>query len=348
VSLDLRRAIQRKKRQVRKGGRVAGDQERDSVFKGFTSRDRRKKHVREADQEAEAYLSQGTSANESSDGGGGTAAGSDDDMPRPARRAFFEDADVVAELCTALLESGKVEEAAAVVGRVLALAPRSMDKARRDAFRLLRADAMCHRREFAGALKVLKPVVGRWAHSVGAWNLYCRVHGGLLSVRHMAKLLAPLRSRHRTSVPVMVLQGHAHAAAQAYGPALAEYSAALALVDEPLLYLLIGVTHINLAMHRRVADRHRAVLAGFAFLQEYEARRGCAQESGYNIGRAAQQLGLHHIAVAYYERSLAAPAPAPDLDLDLRREAAWNLALIYRSSGAEAAARSLLRRFCVV
>jgi len=341
---DLRRAIQRKKRQVRKGSRVAGDQERDSVFKGFTSRDRRKKHVREADQEAEAYLSQGTSANESSDGAG---AGSEDDLPRPARRAFFEDADVVAELCAALLESGKVEEAAALVGRVLALAPRSMDKAKRDAFRLLRADAMCRRREFAGALKVLKPVVGgRWAHSMGVWNLYCRVTGGLLSVRHTAKLLAPLRARHGSSLPVMVMQGHAHAAAQAYGPALAEYSAALALADEPLLYLLIGVTHINLAMHRRVADRHRAVLAGFAFLQEYEARRGCAQESGYNIGRAAQQLGLHHIAVAYYERSLAAPAPEPDLDL--RREAAWNLALIYRSSGAEAVARALLRRFCVI
>ena len=36
---------------------------------------------------------------------------------------------------------------------------------------------------------------------------------------------------------------------------------------EPLLSLLLGVTYLQAAMTRKVPDRHRAVLMGFAFMQ---------------------------------------------------------------------------------
>lgn len=41
-------------------------------------------------------------------------------------------------------------------------------------------------------------------------------------------------------------------------------------------------------------------------LQEYALRRRCVQEAAYNLGRAAHQLGLLHLAVPLYERALAA------------------------------------------
>lgn len=58
------------------------------------------------------------------------------------------------------------------------------------------------------------------------------------------------------------------------------------------------------AMTRRVPDRNRAVLRGFAFLQAYEGKRDIAQESAYNLARAAHELNLLHVAVPFYEQAL--------------------------------------------
>ena len=79
----------------------------------------------------------------------------------------------------------------------------------------------------------------------------------------------------------------------------------------------------------------------------------------FNVGRLAQQLGLASDACAAYEAALRQRVPARfsgsgnsgggsrggGLDLDCRREAALNLALILRQSGAEARAAEITRRF---
>ena len=78
----------------------------------------------------------------------------------------------------------------------------------------------------------------------------------------------------------------------------------------------------------------------------------------FNVGRLAQQLGLASEACAAYEAALRQRVPARfsasggggaggggGLDLDCRREAALNLALILRQSGAEARAAEITRRF---
>ena len=88
--------------------------------------------------------------------------------------------------------------------------------------------------------------------------------------------------------------------------------------------------------------------------QEYAAHRGNAEESNYNLGRAAHHLGLVHIAVQYYKSclhcddTLGSEAPLgrlPCPQQGLKREAAFNLSLIYRSTGAEHLARQLLRQY---
>lgn len=91
----------------------------------------------------------------------------------------------------------------------------------------------------------------------------------------------------------------------AHVEALGELFHAWRLVPgEPLLLLSLGVAYTNQAMTKKVPDRDRAVLQGFAWLQEYAAARGSPQEAAYNLGRAAQQLGLFHIAVPYYQQAL--------------------------------------------
>jgi general transcription factor 3C polypeptide 3 (transcription factor C subunit 4) len=58
------------------------------------------------------------------------------------------------------------------------------------------------------------------------------------------------------------------------------------------------------AMGKKVPDRNRVVLQGFAFLSAYQRARRDREEAAYNLGRAAHQLGMLHIAVAFYELAL--------------------------------------------
>ena len=92
--------------------------------------------------------------------------------------------------------------------------------------------------------------------------------------------------------------------------------------------------------------------------QEYAQHREDALESNYNIGRAAHHLGLVHIAAQYYHKCLdstSASQPAneegqgvPVHAATLRREAAFNLSLIYRGAGADNLARQVLRQHITV
>ncbi len=78
-------------------------------------------------------------------------------------------------------------------------------------------------------------------------------------------------------------------------------------------------------------------------LQEYVMQRCNDQEAAYNLGRAAHQLELLHIAVPFYERALATQPPIDSGITNLRREAAHNLVLIYRKTGAIELARQVMR-----
>lgn len=88
-------------------------------------------------------------------------------------------------------------------------------------------------------------------------------------------------------------------------------------------------------------------------LQEYAKHREHAQEAAYNLGRAAHQLGLLHIAVQYYQKCLASDDSSngsqqsehnSEMSVGLRREAAFNLSLIYRGTGADKLAVQVLRQ----
>lgn len=85
----------------------------------------------------------------------------------------------------------------------------------------------------------------------------------------------------------------------------------------------------------------------------------------YNIARAYHHVGLVSLATAYYEKVLSVhendypipklPNENPDLIdnqkpgyCNLRREAAYNLHLIYKKSGALDLARQVLKDHCSV
>jgi general transcription factor 3C polypeptide 3 (transcription factor C subunit 4) len=90
-----------------------------------------------------------------------------------------------------------------------------------------------------------------------------------------------------------------------------------------------------------------------------------SQESLYNIARAYHHVGLVTLAAIYYEKVIAIKErdyPIPKFEnenidvnenskpgyCDLRREAAYNLHLIYKKSGALDLARQVLKDYCSV
>lgn len=96
-----------------------------------------------------------------------------------------------------------------------------------------------------------------------------------------------------------------------------------------------------------------------------ELLQSLLQEALFNIGRACHHVGLVSQAVIYYQRVLDTREddyPIPKLPnensdpvenrkpgyCDLRREAAYNLHLIYKTSGAHDLARQILKDYCTV
>ena len=88
-----------------------------------------------------------------------------------------------------------------------------------------------------------------------------------------------------------------------------------------------------------------------------------SQESLYNLARAYHHVGLVSVAATYYEKVLAIhqkdlpiprlPNDGPEVTnnlkpgyCDLKREAAYNLHLIYKNSGSVDLARQVLKDYC--
>ncbi|KAJ9534168.1 hypothetical protein QJQ45_002169 [Haematococcus lacustris] len=381
----LVRAIQRRRMMERKGLGVAGRFAVDegSMFMAKATKDRRRAHVRAEDEAADAYLAS-LSQNEESEVEEALAAakGLPGSQSKTAafRALFTEDEGVEAfvALCRALVQEGEAQRSLQLAEQAVALCSgvsRWFPRARRDVLTLLLVDAQCGAGQAQASLPALKACLSRWPASCRVWNRFTRVQALTGNARRKwAALVGHARRRTPDSIPAMIMQGHSYAMFRNYTEALAEYWQAFRYwSSEPLLMLCLGCAYLGLASSRKAPDRNQAVLQGFTLLQVselagtarcaacgrvqmYERQRGNLHESSYNIGRAAHQLGLSHIAHHYYQRSLAA-APQHDEDdarcspsdqspdrwglggppassLDLSREVAHNLALLYKQSGA--------------
>ncbi len=80
----------------------------------------------------------------------------------------------------------------------------------------------------------------------------------------------------------------------------------------------------------------------------------CYQEAYYNLGRAMHQLNLLPAALFYYKKALELGPSIPqegeegDNIFDLRREIAYNISIIYRSSDSHDLARFYIEKYIVL
>ncbi|KAH8103816.1 TPR-like protein [Cristinia sonorae] len=121
---------------------------------------------------------------------------------------------------------------------------------------------------------------------------------------------------------------------------------------DPMICLCLAVASIGRAMQRQADNRHHLITQGLAFLTKYRRLRGddaqCMDEVEYNFGRAFHQIGLLTHAARHYERVLeiAEKHGGPDVvDSGISSTAAYNLSLIYTTTGSVSQVEALYRRW---
>ncbi|KAJ8430259.1 hypothetical protein Cgig2_022717 [Carnegiea gigantea] len=175
-----------------------------------------------------------------------------------------------------------------------------------------------------------------------------------------------MRLGQKGFVPPRIIYGNQFTMISQHQVAAKEYLQAYKQMPEnPLVNLCVGTALLNVALGFRLQNKHQCVAQGLAFL--YNNLRLCenSQEALYNMARACHHVGLVSLAASYYEKVLAIrqeDCPLPKLAkvdrdaakppepgyCDLRREAAYNLHLIYKKSGAVDLARQILKDYCTL
>ncbi|XP_033024750.1 general transcription factor 3C polypeptide 3 [Lacerta agilis] len=207
-------------------------------------------------------------------------------------------------------------------------------------------------KNFRKAYNYIRIMVMEHVNKPQLWNIFNQITMHSQDVRHHRFCLR-LMLKNPDNHALCVLNGHNAFVSGSFKHALGQYVQAFrSNPNEPLYSLCIGLTFIHMASQKYVLKRHALIVQGFSFLQQYLSLRGSCQESFYNLGRGLHQLGLVHLAIHYYQKALELPPlvlEGIEADqTDLRRDAAFNLSLIYQSSGNIRMARKMLYTYGIV
>ncbi|KAL6214877.1 hypothetical protein ACLB2K_014309 [Fragaria x ananassa] len=272
--------------------------------------------------------------------------------------------DLILDLCKSLTSLNRHFEALKIIK--LALKSTKGMAAFRGDLRTLGAQIAYTAPDPEQGLNYVKYIADQNPYSNAVWNCYYKVISRFKDwyrEKHY-KFVRHRRNRLKDCAPPSIITGHHYTRKSRHQDAAREYLEAYKLLPEnPLVNLCAGTALINLAHGHRLQNKHHCIAQGFAFL--YNNLRVCksSQEAMYNIARAFHQVGLVTLAASYYEKVLGIHVkdyPIPKLPhenphsnrnqspgyCDLRREAAFNLHLIYKQSGSFDLARQVLRDHC--
>ncbi|KVI06692.1 Tetratricopeptide-like helical [Cynara cardunculus var. scolymus] len=264
-------------------------------------------------------------------------------------------------LCKGLVSVQRYWEALEIINSSLKLAHNTLTTDKKEELRSLGAQIAYNIDGPTNGWDCARYIVSQNPYSFAAWNCYYKIMSRL--DKH-SKFLHEKSIKHEDCIPVNLIKGHHFTMISQHQAAARYYLKAYKLMPEnALINLCVGTALINLALGLRLHNKHQCVLQGLAFLYNNLRLSGNSQEALYNLARAYHHVGLITLAVTYYEKVLAIHQkdhPIPKLpndgseamdDLkpgycDLRREAAYNLHIIYKSSGAMGLARQVLRDHC--
>ncbi|KAK1433400.1 hypothetical protein QVD17_10310 [Tagetes erecta] len=376
--------IQRKARSKRrlpkselyKRVQVLDEYQTDSVFQGFrpiaSSADlskaaRAKKSLLKKEKKREAKRAAALAA-----GIEWQSDESDDESPayrEPPLPNLLKDEDqltLIVELCKGLVSVKKYWEALEIITASLKLAQNVLSTEKQEELRALGAQIAYNIDGPTNGWDCARYIVTQNPYSFAAWNCYYKIMLRSRLDKHN-KFLHDKFLKHEDCVPVLLIKGHQFTMHSQHQAAASLYLKAYKLMpDNALINLCVGTALINLALGLRLHNKHQCVLQGLAFLYNNLRLSENSQEALYNLARAYHHVGLVSIAATYYEKVLAVHQkdhPIPKLPnddgtetvdelkpgyCDLKREAAYNLHLIYTSSGSIDLARQVLKDHCSI
>ncbi|KAI3831141.1 hypothetical protein MKW92_036537 [Papaver armeniacum] len=287
--------------------------------------------------------------------------------PLPKLLKDDEHYQLIFDLCKALASLRRYVEALEIINDSLRLADNVIPLEKKVELRSLGAQIAYNTTDPASGYDCARFIVQQHPRSFAAWNCYYNVISRLENrlAKHV-KFLHHVRCTHTDCIPPMIIFGHQLTNISQHQAAAREYLEAYKLMpDSSLINLCLGTALINLALGFRLQNKHQCLAQGFAFLFSNVRISESSQEALYNVGRACQHVGLVTLAVSYYEKVLELrqkdyPIPKlPNEDssiqettksgyCDLRREAAYNLHLIYKKSGSLDLARQVLKDHCTL
>ncbi|KAL3694342.1 hypothetical protein R1sor_007993 [Riccia sorocarpa] len=296
-------------------------------------------------------------------------------QPLPNLLKDEEHFQLILKCCRTLLATRRYWEALEIIHHTLQVGY-GLEPEKRDELRNLGARISYQLKDANYGFDCVKYMVMQRPYSNCTWNRYFQViSSSEARVAKHNKFLLTMKSKYPDCVPLMIISGHQFSMISQQQGALREYLHAYKLQPEdPFVNLCVGTSLINLSLGFRLTNRNQCILQGFAFLHKYQRLVNNSQESNFNLARAYHHVGLLQLAVNYYEKVLSTyekdrplvklPHEAADIltgeapkrvmsdresgHCNLHREAAYNLHLIYKKSGASHIARQLLKDYCTV
>ncbi|KAL2936930.1 General transcription factor 3C polypeptide 3 [Bienertia sinuspersici] len=271
--------------------------------------------------------------------------------------------DLISDLCIALTSLRRYSDALELIKLTLKITYKTLPAEKKDKFQALGAQIALNVADPSDGFDYVRYIVQQRPQSIAAWNCYYRLVLRLENrLSKHNKFLHHMRVEKKDLVPPMIISGNQFTMISQHQVAAREYLEAYKhMPDCPLVNLCAGTALVNLSLGHRLQNKHQCVTQGLAFLYNNLELCENSQEALYNIARAYQHVGFVSLAATYYEKVLAISqedCSLPELIkvdkdpkngyCDLRREAAFNLHLIYKRSGAIDLARQILRDYCTV
>lgn len=166
---------------------------------------------------------------------------------------------------------------------------------------------------------------------------------------------------------LFALYGHVLTGGRGFISALSYYSRGYGLRSGRREALYCGLAYLHRSMQRQSQNRQWEVLQSLSFLFEYydgrptpptnpeDDKEGLwleTQEAEFNLGRAFHQLGLGHLAEAYYKKALEISERYNKEGKwdrwDLKAEAAYNLQMVYFVGGDGRGAVEVSEKYLVL
>lgn len=186
------------------------------------------------------------------------------------------------------------------------------------------------------------------------WNLLSAAMCNIYHDMRHGRFCLRLFNKNPDVMPLALLNGHNALMSGSYKHALGEYmSVYKERPNDSFPAFCVAITFLSLSCQRYVSSKYLCLFQMIAFLHTYLELRGTCQETMYNIGRAFHQMNMLDKAVIFYKRVLSMDGKKhlmtslEETELteiyDLKREAAFNLALIYKNSQSYDLAYQVIR-----